>query len=82
MLKLSTKTNMKPEDVMSKALGFFGPGGYGLKVTERGDTCATFEGGGGGVRLTVCKEDGKTSVDMETTEWENQVKEFARKIKK
>lgn len=67
--------------MIDRAKEFFGPGGYGLKTTDQGDECATFEGGGGDVRITTCHEDGMTTVDMETREWENQVKEFARKIK-
>jgi hypothetical protein len=81
MLKLNVRTKSRPEEVVKKALEFFGPGGYGLKVTEQSDTCAYFEGGGGGVDVTTCTNNKGTSVDLETQEWEYQVKEFAREIK-
>lgn len=81
MLNLNVKTKLKPEEVVKKALVFFGPGGYGLKVLEQSETCAYFEGTGGGVRVTTCTDEKGTSVDLETREWEYQVKEFARKIK-
>jgi hypothetical protein len=81
MLKLNVRTKLKPDEVVKKALGFFGPGGYGLKVTDQSDTCAYFEGGGGGIEVTTCTDDKGTSVDLETREWEYQVKEFAGKIK-
>ena len=81
MLKLNVRTKSKPEEVVKKALEFFGPGGYGLKVTEQSDTCAYFEGGGGGIEVTACTDDKGTLVDLETREWEYQVKEFAGKIK-
>ena len=81
MLKLNVRTKRKPEEVVKEALGFFGPGGHGLKVTQQSDTCASFEGGGGGIDVTACTDDQETSVDLETREWEYQVKEFARKIK-
>jgi hypothetical protein len=81
MLKLNVRTKLKPDEVVKKALGFFGPGGYGLKVTDQSDTCAYFEGGGGGIEVTTCTDDKGTSVDLETREWEYQVKEFAVKIK-
>jgi hypothetical protein len=81
MLKLNVRTKSKPEELVKKALEFFGPGGYGLKVTEQNDTCASFEGGGGGVSVIACTDDKGTSVDLETREWEYQVKEFAKKIK-
>jgi hypothetical protein len=81
MLKLNVSTKLKPEEVVKKALGFFGPGGYGLNVNEQSETCAYFEGGGGGVELTTCTDKKGTSVDLETREWDYQVKEFARMIK-
>jgi hypothetical protein len=81
MLKLNVRTKLKPDEVVKKALGFFGPSGYGLKVTEHSDTCAYFEGGGGGIEVTTCADDKGTSVDLETREWEYQIKEFAGKIK-
>ena len=81
MLKLNVKTKRKPEEVVKEALGFFGPDGYGLKITEQSDSCASFEGGGGAVTVFACNEDKGTSVDLETREWDYQVKEFATKIK-
>ena len=82
MLKLSTTTKLKPEEVIKKAVSYFGPGGYGLNIVSQNETCITLEGGGGMVDITTCAEDKKTSVDFETREWEFQVKEFAGIIKK
>jgi len=81
MLKINKKTKMKPEDVTKKAVGFFGPTGHGLKVKEQTETCTTFEGGGGYISITTCLEGKTTSVDIETREWEYQVKEFLGKLK-
>ena len=81
MLNLTTKTKLKPEEVVKKAVAYFGPGGYGLTVSNKTDTCVSFQGGGGGVDISTCAEDKGTSVDFETREWEIQVKEFARNIK-
>jgi len=82
MLKLSIRTKVRPGEVVKRALEFFGPGGYGLKVVEQNDTCASFEGGGGGVFITAHTDEKGTSVELETREWEYQVKEFAQRIKK
>jgi hypothetical protein len=81
MLNLNVRTKRKPGEVVKKALEFFGPDGYGLKVTQQNDTCVYFEGGGGGVSVATCTDDKGTSVDLETREWEHQVREFASKIK-
>lgn len=81
MLSLTTKTKHKPEEVIKMAVEFFGAKGYELKVTEQNDNSVTLEGGGGYVSVSAAVDAKRTSVDFETREWENQVKEFARKIK-
>jgi len=80
MLKIGTKTKLSPEDAIKRAVEFFGPGGYGLKVTEQSDTGACFEGGGGGVEVVACAEEKETSVELVSREWDYQVREFISKI--
>jgi hypothetical protein len=81
MLKLNVTTALKPQEVVQKAVQFFGPHGFGLKVESQNETCAYLEGGGGGVEISTCADGGNTSVDIFTREWENQVKDFGEKIK-
>jgi hypothetical protein len=81
MLRLSTKSKLKPEEVIQRAIKYFGPGGYGLKVEDKGSCCAEFEGGGGGVRVTASGEKKGSTVDVESREWDYQVKGFIEKIK-
>ncbi len=80
MLKIATKTKLSPEGAIKRAVEFFGPGGYGLEVKEQKPDCASFEGGGGGVEITACIEEKETSVELESREWDFQVKEFISKI--
>ena len=80
MLKIATKTKMSPEEAIKRAVEFFGPGGYELEVKEQKPDCASFEGGGGGVEVTACSEEKGTSVELESREWDYQVKEFIGKI--
>ncbi len=80
MLKIVTKTKLSPEEVIKRVVEFFGPGGYGLEVKNQAPGCAYFEGGGGGVNVTACTEEKGTSVELESREWDYQVKEFIRKI--
>ena len=54
--------------------------GHGLEVKEKAPCCAYLEGGGGGIRVTACVEGKQTSVEMESREWDFQVKEFIGKI--
>ena len=81
MLKLSTKTKLTPEETVKRAVAFFGPRGLGLKVKEQDELCISFEGGGGGVGITTCAEGKGATVDIESREWDNQVKEFITKIR-
>ncbi len=80
MLKIATKTKLSPEEAVKRAVEFFGPGGYGLEVKTQTPACAYFEGGGGIVNVTACAEEKRTSVELESREWDYQVKEFIGKI--
>jgi hypothetical protein len=81
MMVLSTKSRHSPEEVIKRAVDFFGPGGYGLKVNDEGNCCVNFEGGGGGVRVTATAEKKGSTVDVESREWDYQTEEFIRRIK-
>lgn len=81
MMKISKKSKKSSEEVIKRAVKFFGPGGYGLKVLEEGSCCANFEGGGGGVNITVTEEKKGSSVDIESREWDYQARAFLEKIK-
>jgi hypothetical protein len=83
MLSIEAKSKLKPEEVIQRAVKFFGPSGYGLEVKSQDACCAEFEGGGGGVEISAepgAKDKGST-VSFETREWEIQVKEFIAHIK-
>ena len=81
MIRIATKTKLTPEEVIKRAIKFFGPDGYKLKITGQTETSAAFEGGGGSVGITACEDNGKTSVDFLSREWDFQVKEFIKIIR-
>ena len=80
MLRLSAKTKLSPEEAVRRAVKFFGPEGYKLEIKEESETEASFEGGGGGVSVSASIEDGKTTVELASREWEYQIREFVQKI--
>lgn len=76
MLKIARQTRLKPIEVIERAVTFFGQGGQGLTETQRNACCVSFEGGGGFVSVSITEEDDRHSVDVETREYEYQVKRF------
>lgn len=80
MLRISKETKLSAEEIISLASDFFGREGAGLEEKSRNSCCITFEGGGGLVIVTLGEGEGKSSVDVETREWEYQAKEFLDKL--
>lgn len=81
MTRYSKETRKPPERVLEQALAFFGPGGLGLKVEEQGDCCLRLTGGGGHVLVQIEKEErGRTTVLLETREWDYQVRQFLERL--
>jgi hypothetical protein len=81
MLRIATQTKLNPEKVIEKAIDFFGLNGYKLTITSKTPTSVYFEGGGGLVEVLVSTENGKTTVDLLSREWDFQVKEFINIIR-
>jgi len=82
-MRYEFKTKLTPEEAIERAIQFFGaaPGGLGLEVQPAGDPCrVTLVGGGGHVALAASVVEGKTSVEVETREWDPQVKQFMGKF--
>lgn len=69
-----------PSDVLERAVKYFGPGGLGLTQEGSEPGCLQFSGGGGHVALTTTASDGGTEINLETREWDIQVREFLEKI--
>ena len=80
MIKLEVKTKLSTPEVCNRLKSFFGEGGLGLKITEETESCLSFEGGGGYVNTTVCKEGNQTKINLISMEWEIQVKNFAASV--
>ena len=80
MTRYGVKTRFSPEQIIEKAVAWFGKEGLGLEITERGDCCATFVGGGGHIAITATAGEPKTDIELVTREWDYDVKRFMRKI--
>ena len=74
-MRYGTDTKLSTSEVLARAEEYFGPEGLGLEVTSRDDCCLSLAGGGGHVTVTVTQGE-KTTLDVETKEWDYQVKKF------
>jgi hypothetical protein len=81
MISLSKNSKLKPEDVIKKAVSFWGPKGQGLTVQEQDACSVAFEGGGGGVNVSAAAAAKGSTVDVEAREWESQAKDFMALLK-
>ncbi len=76
MLRISKTTRLKPDVIIAKAENYFGANGEQLEPRDRNPCCITFAGGGGYVTLTVVSEGKKSTVELETREFEYQARRF------
>jgi hypothetical protein len=79
MARYGVQTRLSPEEIIQKAMAFFGKDGVGLEITDQSPCCVTFQGGGDQVSLTVSQGE-KTEVELVTREWDYDVKQFMRQI--
>jgi hypothetical protein len=75
-LRLSATTELAPEQVIERAARYFGDE-FGLAVAWRSPLSARFEGGGGHVQVSAAAALSGAEVELETMEWEIQVRQFA-----
>ena len=80
MLRMTAETKLNPDEVVRRAVNFFGPGGYGLEVKDESAGYVCFEGGGGGVEVIVSDKTKGASVELVSREWDYQTKEFLGNI--
>ena len=80
MLRIGKKTDFKPQEVLQKAVDFFKKQG-GLKLERQSPTMVYLVGGGGHVQVMALPyEAEKTEVDIQTREWDYDVKQFLKEL--
>ncbi|MGD8245567.1 MAG: hypothetical protein PVG25_14210 [Anaerolineae bacterium] len=76
MARYSFETKTSPEEVIQRAVAYFGEGGLGLTISAEDTCCVTFQGGGGHISVAAVHGENETTVELETREWDYQVKSF------
>ena len=80
MIRMAKQTRLNPKEIIVRAVEFFGEKGEQLKERERNNCCVYFEGVGGYVMISIAEENKKRTLDIETREFEYQVKRFLKTI--
>jgi hypothetical protein len=80
VIRMAKQTRLKPDEIIVRAVEFFGEKGEQLKERERNPCCVYFEGVGGYVMISIAEENKKRTLDIETREFEYQVKRFLKTI--
>ncbi len=78
MIRISKKSRLKPDQIITKADQFFGETGEGLVPKDRSSCCIYFTGSGGYVSVTVVEDRKERTVDVETREFDYLVKRFLK----
>lgn len=80
MLNISKESKHKPQDIIKRAITFFGSKGYGMLLKEEDRCNAYLEGNGGSVRIKAAPSQKGSSVEIISVEWDFQAKQFLEKI--
>jgi len=82
MAVYSKQSKHNAENVMKKAIEFFGSKPLKLKLQENRNAClwATFEGGGGFVSISAEDKQKGSEVNLETREWDYWAGKFLDEI--
>ena len=76
-MRYGASSKLPPDKVIDRAKGYFDK--LGLKIVGEDKGSVSMEGEGVRVTVTVCGEK-ETEVDIVTTEWDHQVKQFIQMI--
>ena len=79
-MRYQVTTKLSPHEAIAYAKDHFGPHGVGLDILDERETCGTFEGGGGHVSVAACAGEKKTTLDLETREWDYAVRQFMHRV--
>jgi hypothetical protein len=79
-MRYEVMTKLSPPEAIAYAKDYFGPQGVGLEVIDEQPTYVTLQGGGGHVSVVACPGEHKTTLELETREWDYPVRQFMNKV--
>jgi hypothetical protein len=78
-MRYQVTTTLTPREALEQALADFGPGGLGLQLTSQTNLEVSFQGGGGYIAVTA-QPGAKTTLELETREWDYAVQQFMGRV--
>lgn len=79
-MRYEVTTKLSPQAAITRAKDYFGLQGVGLDIIDEHDTCVSFVGGGGHVSVVACAGEKKTTLELETREWDYPVRQFMNEV--
>ena len=79
-MRYEVATKLSPQEAIAYAKDYFGPQGVGLAIMDENDLCITLHGGGGHVSVVACPGEKKTTLELQTREWDYPVRQFMQKV--
>ncbi len=80
-MRYEVMTGLNSREALEQALHHFGPQGAGLRLTSQTNLGLVFQGGGGHVAIVAKNGPGaKTTLELETREWDWEVRKFMAHI--
>jgi hypothetical protein len=81
MAKYTALTKLRPSEVIERAVKHFGALSGGVQTRSRTNDTLCLESPDGYVTLSVCPAEGKKNrLDIETAQFDSQVREFLRTL--
>ena len=80
-MRYQVTTPLTPREALEQALVDFGPTGLGLQLTSQTNLSVVLQGGGGHIAMTAEPGD-KTTLEIETREWDYAVKQFMERVQR
>jgi hypothetical protein len=80
-MRYQVMTTRTPREALEQALVDFGPGGLGLHITSQTNLSLSFQGGGGYIVVTA-QSGAKTTLELETREWDYAVQRFMARVQR
>ncbi len=78
-MRYEVSTGLTPRQALELAITHFGPQGAGLSIVSQTNLSLGFQGGGGHVAISA-QAGKKTTLEIETREWDFAVREFMAQV--